>query len=303
MKKDCYINLSAKLILISLLVLCPSSFLFSQSRNRTYNDYILKYKHIAIGNMQKYRIPASIILAQGLLESGAGTSTLAVTANNHFGIKCAGDWKGKKVYKKDDGPNDCFRKYNAVEESFEDHAMFLKRPRYTSLFSLGASDYAKWAEGLQRLGYATDKTYAEKLKNMIKLYELHMYDKEALKEDKGNKIMQYKHIPYRTHGLVYVIAEDGDTFESIAREFNLKAKDLYNYNEVPSSFPLKEGDWVYFQKKKSKADKPYTIHVVRSGDSMYTISQRYGIRYKNLYKLNQKGEDYVPSVGDMIKLR
>ena len=297
---------------VSLFLILISTSLtgYSQAKRSTvYNNYIETYSHIAVSNMKKYRIPASITLAQGLLESGAGQSYLAVNANNHFGIKCH-DWNGEKAYRADDGPNDCFRKYKKVEESYFDHSQFIKnRPRYNALFAQDITDYRGWARGLQLAGYATDKAYANKLIKLIEDYELYQYDKGGLspekirQQEKRIKEQKYKHTPYKTHNLIYVIAQDNDSYEAIALEFGFNPKDLYKYNEVPEGFPLKTGDLVYFEKKKSKADKPYYEHVVQVGESMHGISQLYGIHVKNLIKMNKKDYEYIPVEGDVLKLR
>lgn len=272
--------------------------------NKSYEAYIEKYKSIAIDHMKKHKIPASITLAQGLLESGAGQSRLAREGNNHFGIKCHNGWNGKTIRHDDDLRNECFRKYKKSEDSFEDHAAFLKRSRYNALFSLQLTDYKGWAKGLQQAGYATDKAYANKLIKLIEDYELHRFDKGYKgKIEESVQPKQYSHTPYITHGLVYIIARRGDTFEAIAEEFGFKVKDLYKYNEVPEDFPLSEDDLVYFEKKKKKADKPYYEHVVKVGESMHSISQLYGIQVKNLYKMNKKDYEYVPEEGDILKLR
>lgn len=297
------------IIILSLLLLPGMSALAQAKRYKAYDDYVDTYKSIALDHMKKHKIPASITLAQGLLESGAGKSSLARDANNHFGIKCHKDWTGGKVYKADDNPNDCFRKYKKVEDSYEDHSQFLKRSRYSPLFSLKTTDYRGWARGLQQLGYATDQAYANKLIKLIEDYELYQYDKKGkstseLQEEEQRFLTQnYKHTPYKTHNLVYVIAQDEDTYEGIAVEFGFKAKDLCKYNEVPEGFPLKAGDLVYFEKKKSKADKPYYDHVVQVGESMHSISQLYGVKVKNLYKMNKKDYEYVPVEGDVLRLR
>lgn len=310
MKKVFTLSIPNQFIVFLVFLSIPFSSLFSQAkRYKIYDDYIDTYKYIAIDHMKKYKIPASITLAQGLLESGAGKSDLAANGKNHFGIKCHSDWKGKKMYKSDDGPNDCFRVYSNAEDSYEDHALFLKKDRYRSLFELKITDYRGWAKGLQQCGYATDKAYANKLIKIIEDYELYQHDKKEssgksiTKKDDGPVAVLYKHIPYKTHNLIYVIAEDGDTYEAIASEFRFKAKDLYKWNEVPEGFPLKSGDIVYFEKKKSKADKPYYDHVVQVGESMHSISQKYGVKVKNLYKMNKKDYEYVPVEGDVLKLR
>lgn len=300
----------SKLTLLSLFVLLYSIPSFSQvKRYKVYDEYIVTYSGIAQDNMKKHKIPASITLAQGLLESGGGKSSLTVNSNNHFGIKCHSDWTGEKVYKADDGPNDCFRKYKKAEDSFEDHSKFLLRSRYKKLFDLDITDYRGWARGLQQAGYATDKAYANKLIKLIEDYQLYLYDKGGVSKVKKQEesystvVSSSKHVPYKTHNLIYVVANDGDSYDAIAAEFSFKPKDLHNFNEVPEGFPLKKGDLVYFQKKKSKADKPFYDHVVQVGESMHSISQLYGVKVKNLYKMNKKDFEYVPEEGDVLKLR
>ena len=300
---------------LSLLFALLFSFTYtfqahSQKRYKLYEDYIDKYSPIAVSHMQKHGIPASITLAQGLLESGAGQSDLTKRSNNHFGIKCHRNWSGARVYAKDDTPNDCFRKYRRAEESFEDHSQFLVQgARYRPLFRLSPTDYKGWARGLQQSGYATDKAYANKLIKLIEDYELYrfdtgMYRKSTRREEEEKVASQnWKHQPFKTHGLVYVVAVNGDTYEGIANEFGFKTKSLLKYNEVPKGFPLNEGDIVYFEKKKSRADKPYYEHVVQIGESMHSISQRYGMKVKNLYKMNRKDYEYVPEEGHVLKLR
>ncbi|NDV95515.1 LysM peptidoglycan-binding domain-containing protein [Dysgonomonas sp. 521] len=304
MKKANSSGISCKLIILSVFIFLSTALAYSQAkRNKVYNDYIDTYKEIAIDHMKKYQIPASITLAQGLLESGAGKSTLTQNSNNHFGIKCHNDWTGEKVYHADDKPDDCFRKYKKAEDSFDDHSRFLvDKPRYKNLFSLKITDYRGWAKGLQQSGYATDKAYANKLIKLIEDYELYQHDKKGnIKNTVETK--EYSHTPYKTHNLIYIVAEDGDTFEDIAEEFGFKVKDLYKFNEVPEGYPLKAGDLVYFEKKKSKADIPYYEHEVQVGESMYSISQLYGVKVKNLYKINKKDFEYVPVEGDVLKLR
>ncbi len=298
-------------MLLAILFYFSSIFqIYSQKRYEIYENYIDTYSSIAVKHMEKYNIPASITLAQGLLESGAGMSELTKRSNNHFGIKCHRSWAGGRVYAKDDTPNDCFRKYNRAEESFDDHAQFLVTgTRYSALFNLSPTDFKGWARGLQNSGYATDKAYANKLIKLIEDYELYRFDKAGYNSRSRNNASQvspsqnWKHQPYKTHGLVYVIAVEGDTYEGIAAEFNFKVKDLLTYNEVPSGFPLNKGDIVYFQKKKSRADKPYYEHIVLIGESMHSISQKYGLKVKNLYKMNKRDYEYVPEEGDVLKLR
>ena len=307
--KSCF-----RLFFVLLFTLTSLFSGFSQKRYKVYEDYIDAYSRIAVEHMRKYNIPASITLAQGLLESGAGQSELTKRSNNHFGIKCHRDWTGGRVYAKDDTPNDCFRKYSKAEHSYEDHSQFLvKGVRYKPLFNLSPTDFKGWARGLQKSGYATDKAYANKLIKLIEDYELFRFDNKNYRKvnttlNSNNKVIviatqNWTHQPYKTHGLVYVLAVDGDTYEGIATEFNFKDKNLLKYNEVPKGFPLNEGDIVYLEKKKSRADKPYFEHVVQIGESMHSISQKYGLKLKNLYRMNRKDYEYVPEEGDVLKLR
>ncbi|MDH6534957.1 LysM peptidoglycan-binding domain-containing protein [Parabacteroides sp. 52] len=281
----------------------------AQRKNASYQKYSDTYSNLAVQHQKKYRIPASITLAQGILESGAGMSKLARESNNHFGIKCHSDWRGGRVYHDDDLKGECFRKYKRVEESYEDHSRFLaERSRYASLFKLQITDYKSWARGLQKCGYATDRAYANKLIKIIEDYELYRYDKDkgiktAAKGKNKETGPTTKRIVYKTHGLIYVYATTNDSFDRIAQDLDFKVKKLKKYNEVPEDFPLQRGDIVYLQKKKKKADKPYYDHVVQIGESMHSISQLYGIQIKSLYKMNKKDPDYIPEEGDVLKLR
>ena len=248
-------------------------------------------------------------MAQGLLESGAGQSDLARRSNNHFGIKCH-EWKGARVYHDDDLRGECFRKYSTVEQSYTDHSKFLaERPRYASLFKLRITDYKGWAKGLQKCGYATDRAYANKLIKVIEDYELYRYDRmKVVKKTTKRTITQPKPAQpayqiYRTHGLIYVYAQENDDFDHIAASLGFSPRKLKKYNEVPEDFPLEKGDIVYLEKKKKKADKPYEQHVVQVGESMHGIAQKYGIQIKSLYKMNKKSADYIPMEGDVLKLR
>ena len=280
----------------------------TQRKIPSYEKYIKTYSALAIEQQKKYKIPASITLAQGLLESGAGQSDLARRSNNHFGIKCHSDWRGGRVYHDDDLRGECFRKYKRVEDSYEDHSKFLKRSRYDRLFQLKITDYKGWARGLQKCGYATDRAYANKLIKVIEDYELYRYDtgkvhKLTRQEKKKLKYPTVKYTIYRTYGLLYVYAKENDSFDQIAQNLDFPEKDLKKFNEVPEDFPLQKGDIVYIEKKKKKADKPNYDHVVQVGESMHSIAQKYGIQIKSLYKMNKKDKDYVPEEGDVLKLR
>ena len=302
-------------IIVVLLFLFVAIPIHGQGGTRTYEAYIEQYGNLAREHMDRYRIPASIKLAQGILESGAGMSQLARNSNNHFGIKCHRSWNGPRVFAADDTPNDCFRKYSRVEESYKDHSEFLVNGvRYKPLFDLSITDYKGWARGLQKMGYATDRAYANKLIKLIEDYELYRFDdpkyrggvsrsqRENMRRQETARV-SWSHQPYITHGIVYVFAVEGDSFLSIANEFGFSEKELLRYNEVPADFPLSEGDIVYFQRKKTRADKPYEEHIVQVGESMYSISQKYGIRFRNLYRLNKKNYEYIPEEGDRLRLR
>ena len=297
------------LILLLILTGINPELVKAQRKLSSYEAYISKYSDLAIEHQKKYKIPASITLSQGLLESGAGQSSLARQSNNHFGIKCHSDWRGGRVYHDDDLRGECFRKYDQVEDSYTDHSKFIAfRPRYSVLFDLDLKDYKGWAKGLQQCGYATDRAYANKLIKVIEDYELYRFDslKGTRKQEtpQKNKNASAELMPiYKTHGLIYVIARANDSFESIAQNLGFKEKELRKYNEVPEEFPLQPGDIVYLEKKKKKADKPYYDHVVQIGESMHSISQHYGIRLKSLYKLNKKDMEYIPAEGDVLKLR
>ena len=280
--------------------------------NQTYQQYFNQYKDIAIEQMQRYNIPASITLAQGVFESGAGRSELAAKGNNHFGIKCNG-WNGRKTYHDDDEDNECFRAYDSAYESYEDHSKFLvNSPRYRQLFSLKKNDYKGWAKGLKAAGYATNPQYAYKLIEIIQLYKLYeyddakSYDKFMIEHTKDHPVNgQDLHVIKIFNKNYYIIARQGDTFKSLAQEIGISYKKLAKYNERDKRDELEPGEIIWLKKKQKKAPKDYKgySHYVRPGESMYTIAQKYGSRVKSLYKLNKLSEDYQIKVGDPIRLR
>lgn len=302
-----------RLTIVVLLGVLPMA-LQAQRRNSRYNSYIKEYAPLAVEQMKKYKIPASITLAQGLLESGAGTSSLARKSNNHFGIKCHSTWRGKKVYYDDDAPKECFRAYRKVEDSYEDHSKFLTEgARYRFLFDLKMTDYKGWAKGLKKAGYATDRSYANRLITIIEDYELYKYDSQGMSKREARKLAKLlkkkpwlanPHQVYIANGLAYVVVREGDTFKLLGGEFDISWKKLVDYNDLHKEYVLEPGDIIYLKKKNKKAQKSYTLHVVRDGESMHSISQTYGIRLKYLYKMNKKKmEEYVPEVGDTLRLR
>ena len=289
--------------------------LTAQKRNTAYENYIEKYKDIAIEQMEEHHIPASITLAQGLLESGAGQSELARRSNNHFGIKCHDEWKGKRTYHDDDRRNDCFRVYSSVRDSYEDHSRFLLRPRYARLFKLDQRDYKGWAHGLKACGYATLPTYANRLIGIIELYELDRFDKKGggKRSSKSYVAIGAQHPLALINNLDCIIAREGDTWESLSKELKergirLSARKLRKYNEAPSKyfFPA-PGTPIFLQKKLKQADKdkyPKDYwHHIQPGESMYSIAQMYGVRIKYLYKMNFRKDDYIPEPGDLLRVR
>ena len=275
--------------------------------NQRYQDYFDTYKDVAIEQMLKHRIPASITLAQGVLESGAGKSELSLKSNNHFGIKCHG-WQGRTSYHDDDERNECFRAYNSVYESYEDHSRFLTTSsRYARLFKLKQTDYKRWAKGLKACGYATSPVYAKKLIEIIEVYKLYRYDKakdfdkfQLHQIERGD----LRHV-YAFNKNYYVLAKRGDTFRSLSVEVGVSARKLAKFNERDKNDVLEEGEYVWLKKKRRKAPKEYKYrpHTIQTGESMYTIAQKYGIRLKNLYKLNDLDPYYQIRVGDRLRLR
>ena len=280
-------------------------------RNAVYQQYIDLYSDMAIDQMRRYKIPASITMAQAILESGAGRSYLATKANNHFGIKVSSGWNGGYVTRDDDRKNERFRKYKNVEESYEDHSKFLLKDRYKRLFDLDPLDYKGWARGLKACGYATLPTYANRLIDIIETYELHELDEDrhGLKRKKKKKEIEYvapqKHIVMLVNGKQCVVARQGDTWESIAKELKVSKRKLLKYNEMMEDYALPAGMNVFLEKKAKKADAKYKDywHKVKQGESMYGIAQYYGIRLENLYKMNFKDDSYLPIAGDLLKVR
>jgi len=279
--------------------------LSAAAQNQQYVKYIEQHKALAVDQMKKYNIPASITLAQALLESGAGQSELARKSNNHFGIKCH-DWAGRKVYHDDDMRDDCFRVYKSVKDSYEDHSIFLSsHQRYAGLFRLKPTDYVGWARGLKAAGYATSPTYADRLINIIESYNLDRLDSDKWKYA-PTYFPEAPHTPHLANGLVYVVARQGDTMQGIADEFKISRSKLIRYNDLYKTYVPQKGDIIYLHRKNARAQKGYAVHIVKDGDSMYLISQMYGIRLARLYKMNKdKGDIYTysPRINDIIRLR
>lgn len=299
------INLTKRMLkrlnLMLWLLVMP---IFVVAQSNAHLQYIDKYKDLAISQMKKYGIPASITLAQGLLESDAGRSMLAVEGNNHFGIKCHTDWTGKKMYHDDDRRDDCFRVYRNVEGSFEDHSLFLTtHSRYAFLFDLKTTDYVGWARGLKKAGYATNPAYAEKLIEIIERYNLDMYDKGGKFKKENAAAVGFAHQPYISNNLLYVRIGDGESLKEIAKEFDMTRMRLRRYNEINREYVPEPGSVIYLERKKGKADKQYQLHTVQSGESLWSISQLYGVRLKALMRRNGLDENSAIQVGQILEVR
>ena len=323
-----------KTILILLCALVGVSMVVAKER-QTREEYVEKYKAIAIAHMERYGIPASITMAQGILESDSGNSRLSLTSNNHFGIKCKKSWTGDKVYYDDDAKGECFRAYPSVEASYEDHADFLDQsPRYDSLFAYPADDYRSWARGLKACGYATAPDYAERLVKIIESMKLYLLDKEngnkiyaAAKSATANtetwwesniatsdeqinpnafRVTVNSHKGYgvyRSNHTFYVVAKEGDTFESVGDVFDISPKMLRKFNDVAKDGKLSKGDIVYIERKKTQWLGNVMQHKVVRDENIYSLSQAYGIRLKSLKKLNRMRDGEDVKKGDVIRLK
>ena len=328
-----------KLSFKSILLIFILSFISFQSiaqltsKRDIYLDYINNYAPVAIREMNQFHIPASITLSQGLIESGAGKSELAVKANNHFGIKCHDGWQGATFAQNDDAPNECFRKYNSADESFRDHSLFLtQRSRYATLFKLNITDYKGWANGLKQAGYATNPRYADILIKVIEDYELSKYDKfdgmvpvEIRKKEKVLKnitiyrfynpeyvqpgIDNFTYVAddkcgrkvYMNNEILFVYAIKGDSYLSIGSDMNVRAGKLARCNEMKRNEPLVEGQIVYIEKKKLNGIRD--AYTVKPYDTWYSISQFTGVQIKALKELNPTFGDTVPSSGSKLILK
>lgn len=295
----------------------------------TQTEYVQQWGQVAVTHMQTYKIPASITLAQGILESGNGNSDLARVANNHFGIKCH-DWKGETFTMDDDKPGECFRKYTTADESYKDHSLFLTgRTRYSKLFTYELSDYKSWAKGLKEAGYATNPKYPEQLIELIERLNLTAYDEQVVpSNNKGTELLaeeinkekqpekpsvKVESIEaYSAHKVLehknnirYVVARKGDTFYKISQEFGLGMWQLYRYNDYgPKKDLLDEGDIVYLEPKRHKARDKEAVYIAKANTTMRAISQEEGIRLESLLEMNNAtSEEEVVQKGQKILLR
>lgn len=293
---------------------------FSQQNQTAREEYIKKYYLLAISEMERSGIPASITLAQGCWESQNGNSILATEGNNHFGIKCKSDWKGKRIFHDDDAKGECFRKYAHAEASYIDHSNFLMNSsRYAFLFKLDPKDYVGWAKGLKQAGYATDATYAERLIKIIEDFKLYVYDEyganrqiaavvkdqEKPKHEKAsiNKAItkSSRRIEMR-NGLRTIVVAEGDTYDSLTKRYKLKDWELYTYNDFAKGRQPRPNEILYIQKKYRKANSQHKQHITDNGDTMHFIAQMYGIRLKPLLKRNRMKMGDEPAAGQIVYL-
>lgn len=305
-------------IYILVLLLVPGLLYGQRKKRYTIQDYIETYKEIAVAEMHRGGIPASITLAQGSLESDNGNSRLAAEGNNHFGIKCH-DWNGKTITEDDETRNECFRKYASAEESFRDHTDFLRgKSRYSFLFTFETTDYKKWARGLKEAGYATNPSYPQLLIKIIEDNKLYNYDQVvfidkpvAYKPKHKTRTAQEDEFSFRLKAhevfernrIQYIVVKEGDTFGKLADELELMRWELPKYNDLTSDSALRAGEILYLQPKRNRAPRGHDTHVVKSGESMRSISQLYGVKLARLYKMNCMVEGEQPVAGDTLNLR
>lgn len=302
------------LFTLFIILILSTSNVFAQSM--TPQEYVERFKMTAIQNRFDYKIPAAITLAQGILESGIGGSFLAINANNHFGIKCHSDWKGKRIYKDDDSKDECFRVYENADESYKDHALFLTgKSRYEFLFSYKITEYKMWAKGLKKAGYATNPKYPTRLIDIIEKYDLAKYDyiskneydnmlnvspnktKEVVDTLYNSPVVERPKIKESNNipSIIYknriksIIVHNNESVVDLAHKFDISPRRIYKYNDLPTGTPLKTGMRIYLQPKRNKGDVKY--HVVKNGETIWSISQMHGMKISALKKKNYLSEN------------
>ncbi len=330
-----------KIIILTLIAAFAVNVVFSQSRIEAYDQYIEQYKDAAIANRDSFGIPASITLAQGLLESSAGKSILATQCNNHFGIKCGSSWYGETMRKDDDSAQECFRCYATAAESFRDHSDFLRKQRYAFLFDYDITRYDEWARGLSKAGYATDPAYPNKLITLIETYQLYLLDNgkdlqqsnvtpvvittpaptrepERGKETEAPSVKSesevqmaktVKTVSTKLHtynimeinGVRCIQLTSDDNLKNISKATNISVERLCYMNDLSESRPLEAGEYVFISSKKGSFSAKDT-HTVKTGESMHSIAQRYGIRMSSLYRMNKLVYGTPCHVGQILKL-
>ena len=354
------------ILTVALMAVLP----LTAAQDSPQRKYIAQYASMAVNEMYRSGVPASITLAQGMLESRNGESPLASKGNNHFGIKCHNTWEGGKMYYDDDHKGECFRKYKSVDESFRDHSDFLRyRDRYKFLFDLKTTDYKGWAYGLKKAGYATDPAYPQKLIKLIEDYQLYQYDtmsdeadvsvpdmkdteqapaaqkaKKAAeqKNSRANKSSKHAKAPgkrrknvktipesphqmeqaqpldkekqevfrfqltrktYSQNGVPFIYSMEGETYESIAKQYNLFTKEILKFNDLSQSEPLSPGTVVYLQAKKKQTRSGLDKYVCEGGENLRDIAQRYAVRLSSIVKFTSLDMSTPLREGDVLKLR
>jgi LysM repeat protein len=302
-------------IILWFSLLITNNIPAQQNKKLSKEDYINKYKDIAIAEMKRSGIPASITIAQGMLESDNGNGKLTSLGNNHFGIKCH-NWDGKKFYIDDDIKNECFRKYGTAAESFHDHTDFLlSHSRYSFLFGFKSTDYKDWAKGLKKAGYATNPLYAELLVKIIEENKLNQFDHDyipanrpgtlkKLPEETGVDFTFHLTRPiFKRNDIDYVIVKKGDNIDKLAREVDNISWELIRYNELTRDSVLHEGQIIYLEPKHRRAEKGMDFHTVQAGESVYSVSQLYGMKTRLLRKWNNLSKTDIIHEGDVLNLR
>lgn len=315
-----YRSLRALITLSLATLLFPTHLLAQGTTRQQRQEYKAKYQHLAIKKMREHGIPASITLAQGMLESGNGRSRLAREGNNHFGIKCHKDWKGRRMYHDDDARGECFRVYRSVEQSFEDHSNFLRGARrYAFLFDLSPTDYKGWAHGLKKAGYATDPNYARLLIRIIEEEELWQLDRGVEVEIAPPRVAQRdapatgSKVVVRLGGsrpvfvrnrVEYIVVAPHDTYQSLTRAMEMMPWELARYNELPARELPPPGTELYVQPKRRRAARGCQTHVVERGETLYSIAQKYAVKTSSLRRRNHlQSSDTALEEGQLIYLR
>ena len=331
-----------KKVLIAIALLLGFTVSAQRDPGTPQERYIARFASIAVNEMYRRGVPASITLAQGIIEPRSGQSALAADGNNHFGIKCHNSWNGRTMLADDDRKDECFRVYDSAEESFRDHSDFLRyRDRYKFLFDFPVTDYKSWAYGLKQAGYATDPSYAAKLIQCVENYNLSRFDRmtvaEALAEGgadaeepsaqddveempdsplkieageiyRGKAGEEYRFSLSRTlysrNGVPFVYAVEGETYASIAKSNHLLLREILKFNDIPGGGELHAGDVVYLEPKKSKTVRGLDKYIVgEDGETFHGICQRFAVKEKAIRKLNGLPAGYQPKEGDELLLR
>ena len=310
--------LTLPLLFLSFSVFAGGNISRAASENDDREAYIERYKKIAMQEMERSGVPASIKLAQGILESNSGKSYLARTAKNHFGIKCGSNWKGDKVYREDDDYDDrgrltksCFRQYRNADASFVAHSEFLRDPgksfRYGFLFRLEPTDYRGWAKGLRKSGYATNPRYPELLISIIERHKLQQYDRPSRLDPVDLSVAIEEEITgiLNANDVDYFVSEAPLRLEQVAQRVDLSVRRLLDYNEGLESGnqTVGGGERIFIQKKRRSYRGPERYHRVEEGEDLYAIAQRYGLRLRQLARRNRLGESADPATGTEVKLR